>query len=396
MIDVYILKYGLTKPRNFKKYCIPLKNRLILRKKLIAGFGSELNTKSQFIKPIFLAIYTKWVFVFAVSFLLSCSIPLIANANILSGISNFFMRNSQKIEVQTTETNSQNIPLLQSVVNFNLNAAVGGGDITVSGNEALVSESGPSGTLADIGDTVSTGQISQYIVKKGDTLGSIAKMYGVTTNTIIWANNLTSTKIKEGQSFIILPVSGTIHTVVKGDTLGSIAKKYKADIGEISQFNNIDSKTALAIGDTIVIPDGEGTIKVSGTAKTTVDPYRGGSGPEYPGYYIRPIIGGVKTQGLHGYNAIDIGTSVGTTLYAVAAGQVIIAKTFGWNGGYGKYIVISHYNGTQTVYGHLSQLFINEGDVVYQGQVIGLTGNTGNSTGPHLHFEVRGAKNPLN
>ena len=328
-------------------------------------------------------------------------IPATANASILSAISNFFTGNSQNTEVPVADSNSQNVPLLQGAVNFNLNAAVGGGDITVVGNEALVAESGPSGTLADISDTVSTGQISKYVVRKGDSLGSIAKMYGVTTNTIVWANNITSNSIKEGQSLIILPVSGTIHTVVKGDTLKSIAKKYKADAGEISQFNGLDSNASLAIGDNIIIPDGEGTTKVSGTAKSSTSKkgtssYLGGSGPEYSGYYIRPIVGGIKTQGLHGYNAVDIGTPVGTTLYAAAAGQVIIARASGWNGGYGKYIAISHYNGTQTVYGHLSEVLVSEGETVSQGQVIGLTGNTGNSTGPHLHFEVRGAKNPLN
>jgi len=103
--------------------------------------------------------------------------------------------------------------------------------------------------------------------------------------------------------------------------------------------------------------------------------------------------GGIKTQGLHGYNAIDIGTPVGTTLYAAAAGQIIIAKHSGWNGGYGKYVVISHNNGTQTVYGHMSQVIVDEGETVAQGQVIGLSGNTGHSTGPHVHFEIRGAYN---
>ncbi len=379
-----------------------LKNRLILRKNTITGSESELNTKSQSIKPIFLAIYTKWFLVFSIVFLLSYSLPVTANASIISAISDFFTGNSSKtLEVQNTDLkNSQTVQLPISTSNYDSNPAVGGGDITITNDgEALISESGPSGTLADIGnDTVTTGQISKYTVRKGDTLGSIAKMYGVTTNTIVWANDITSSGIKEGQSLIILPVSGTLHTVVKGDTLKSIAKKYKADAGEISQFNDLNSDSLLTVGDTIIIPDGEGTTKVSGTriASKGTSSYKGGGGPEYIGYYVRPIIGGIKTQGLHGYNAVDIGTRVGTVLYAAAAGQIIIAKTSGWNGGYGKYIVISHYNGTQTVYGHLSQLFVNEGDVVYQGQLIGLTGNTGNSTGPHLHFEVRGAKNPLN
>ena len=312
-------------------------------------------------------------------------------------MSDFFTGNSNNSEEQVVENNSQNVPLLTSTVNFDSNAAVGGGDISITDdNEALVSESGPSGTMADIDDSATTGQISKYTVRKGDILASIAKMYGVTTNTILWANNVTAASIKEGQSLIILPVSGTLHTVVKGDTLKSIAKKYKGDVGEIAQFNGLESDSLLVLGDTIVIPDGEGVVRTSGTVKSAgKNPYRGGSGPEYAGYYIRPVVGGHKTQGLHGYNAIDIGIPTGSTLRAAATGQVMVARPSGWNGGYGKYVVISHYNGTQTVYGHMSEVIVSPGDVVYQGQVIGLTGNTGHSTGPHLHFEVRGAKNPF-
>ena len=283
-----------------------------------------------------------------------------------------------------------------------MKAAVGGGEISTVGDEALVSESGPSGTLADIEDSVSTGQISTYTVRKGDTLSSIAKMYGINSNTIVWANDLKSSSVKEGQSLVILPVIGTIHTVIKGDTFSSIAKKYKADEGEILQFNDLTSDSPLAVGDTIIIPDGEGTTKISSQKSTVVGsrtfvyhPYKGGSGPDLGDYYMRPVVGGVRTQGLHGYNSIDIGIPTGSTLYAAAAGQVILAKSSGYNGGYGKYIIISHYNGTQTVYGHLSALNVKVGDVVYKGQVIGKTGNTGRSTGPHLHFEVRGALNPL-
>lgn len=321
--------------------------------------------------------------------------PVPANAGFFTAISNFFAGMTEQADTQIANTNSQNVPLLQSTVNFDLSAAVGGGDITVAdNNEALVSESGPSGTLADISDSATTGQISKYTVRKGDTLSSIAKMYGVTTNTIVWANDI-GNSVKEGQVLVILPVSGTLHTVVKGDSLKSIAKKYKADFGEIAQFNGLDSNSLLAIGDTIVIPDGEGSAKVSGTAKTTKtsNPYRGGSGRDYVDYYVRPIVGGILTQKLHGYNAVDIGAPTGTILHAAADGQVIIARSSGWNGGYGKYIVIAHKNGTQTVYGHLSQVLVSSGDFVNQNQIIGKTGNTGNSTGPHLHFEVRGAYN---
>ena len=369
-----------------------------MSKKTIADFKREENSESQSIKSIFLAIYTNWLVVFVMIFSLSYFLPVTANASIFSAISDFFAGNPNNTQIIDTETNSQNVPLLTGTVNFDSNAAVGGGDInTADDGEALIADSGPSGTSADIEDSISTGQISKYTVRKGDTLSSIAKMYGVTTNTIIWANDIGSAGIKEGQTLVILPVSGTLHTVIKGDTLKSIAKKYKGDVGEISQFNGLESDSVLALGDTIVIPDGEGIVRVSGTIKSSsANPYRGGSGPELAGYYIRPISGGIKTQGIHGYNAVDIGIPTGSTLYAAASGQVIVARSSGWNGGYGKYVVISHNNGTQTVYGHMSAVNVNVGDFVYQGQIIGLTGNTGHSTGPHLHFEVRGAKNPLN
>lgn len=378
-----------------------------MRNKTIIDSKGEVNSKSHSIKPKLLAISSKWFLSFVFILNLISALPVTANASVVSDsikaaasfVSNIFTGSSSVTDSQLTDDNSQNVQLLTNATNFDADAAIGGGDIsTADDGEALVAESGPSGTLADISNTVSTGQISTYTVRKGDNLVSIAKMYGVTTNTIAWANDLTSAGIKEGQSLIILPVSGTLHTVVKGDTLKSIAAKYKADIGEIAQFNGLDSNTALTIGDIIVIPDGEGTTKISGTTKVVfkANPYKGGSGADLGNYYIRPIIGGHISQGLHGYNAVDISTEgKSLTLYAAAAGQVMVARSSGYNGGYGKYIVISHYNGTQTVYGHLSAVNVNVGDLVYQGQIIGRTGNTGHSTGPHLHFEVRGALNPL-
>ena len=150
----------------------------------------------------------------------------------------------------------------------------------------------------------------------------------------------------------------------------------------------------LAVGDEVIIPEGEANIdvpaqSVSQTARAIAKL------PLYDDYYTRPVIGGVKTQGIHGHNAIDIGIRVGSPIYASAAGTVILSKSSGYNGGYGQYIIISHPNGTQTVYGHLSQNFVAVGTKVVQGQNIGLTGNTGRSTGPHIHFEVRGARNPF-
>lgn len=291
--------------------------------------------------------------------------------------------------------NSSATPALQAAMNVNPNPAQGGADITIAGGVALEAEEGPSGTLRDIAEARPAGQISVYVVRPGDTLGAIGKMFGVTPNTIMWANDLgPKGTIRPGDTLVILPVSGVLHTVVKGETLASIAKKYKADAADIVDFNNLTPDAPLAVGDTITIPDGvEPTVSSSGAPTS---PLHGAGGPALSGYFTRPLAFYIKTQGLHGYNGIDLGAPVGTNVMASAGGTVIIALgNGGWNGGYGNYIVIQHPNGTQTLYAHLSKVYVARGQVVGQGESIGTVGKTGKATGPHLHFEIRGAANPF-
>jgi murein DD-endopeptidase MepM/ murein hydrolase activator NlpD len=218
-------------------------------------------------------------------------------------------------------------------------------------------------------------------------------MFDVTVNTIKWGNNLSSNTLKEGQTLVILPISGVKHTVVKGDTIASIAKKYKGDEGEIMAYNNLQKGDALAAGSVIIVPDGE--VLAPAYSGSSINSSSSSKLKEYSGYYLRPIAGGKKTQGIHGNNAVDLAAPTGTPILASADGQVIIARTGGWNGGYGNYIVVRHSNGTQTLYAHASRINVSVGDSVNQSDVIGAVGSTGKSTGPHLHFEIRGAKNPF-
>jgi len=295
--------------------------------------------------------------------------------------------------VEMSLFNSQTIPLLRAAQNYDPNPSKGGGDIIIVDGSALLSEAGPSGTMANIEDQPVSDQISIYVVREGDSLSQIASMFNVSTNTIIWANDIKrGSHIQSGQTLVILPITGVRYTVISGDTLRSITKKYQGDLDEIVAYNDIDADIKLSVGQVVIIPDGEiAAPKYTGSTSIA----RGTSGPSYKGYYINPLPGGTKTQRLHGYNAVDIGAPSGTPIIASASGTVIISKSSGWNGGYGKYIVIKHNNGTQTLYSHNSQNISYPGQKVIQGQVIGYVGLTGKSTGPHVHFEIRGAYNPF-
>lgn len=319
------------------------------------------------------------------------------------------------ISLARQDVSSQNVAVLQAAINADPNPSKGGGNITVVSDSALLPDSGPAGTVADIDTSIPTpksDQISVYVVRPGDTLSGIAQMFGVSVNTIKWANDISASGvIHEGDILIILPVTGVQYTITKGDTAASIAKKFGGDAQEILNFNGIPDGTALAVGTQIIIPGGE-------EAAPAVAPSRSSSGssgssspthyaqnihtlsPSYDGYYNFPLPSGdgILTQGIHGYNAVDLGTPIGTPVLAAASGQVIIARFAPgdpWFGGYGNYIVIQHDNGTQTLYAHLSKEIVERGWNVVQGQVLGYSGTTGDSTGPHLHFEVRGAKNPF-
>jgi murein DD-endopeptidase MepM/ murein hydrolase activator NlpD len=171
---------------------------------------------------------------------------------------------------------------------------------------------------------------------------------------------------------------------------------YGADVDEIAQFNGLDPDAPLAIGSTVIIPGGDFQSPTPGIKRpTTGGGSTQGSVPSYSGYYANPVPGARLTQRLHGHNGVDFGTPRGTPVHAAANGTVIIVRNTGWNGGYGNYIVVTHPNGTQTLYAHLTNAIVAPGQAVTQGQTIGYSGNTGKSTGAHLHFEVRGARNPF-
>ena len=319
-------------------------------------------------------------------------VPATARASVLSTILASIKLNSADAEVAPAGSNLQTMLLPKPAMNIDPTPARGGGDITIIDDSALLPEEGPSGTLADI-EKPKSSTISVYVVRDGDTLSSIAKLFSVSPNTILWANDLPrGSKLRVGQTLTILPVTGVKYTVKKGDTLASVAKKFGGDADEIASFNGIGE--SLAAGVEIIIPDGEVAASPASTKpKTSTLAVRTSV---QAGYYTAPLSRYVRTQGIHGYNGVDLAAPSGTEVLAAAEGDVMIAKNSGWNGGYGNYVVIQHENGSQTLYAHESSVIVYVGQHVVRGQVIGYVGSTGKSTGNHVHFEIRnGGRNPF-
>lgn len=266
----------------------------------------------------------------------------------------------------------------------------------VQGGTALVRpEISPS---SDSGVASVRSEVEPYIVQPGDTIGSVAERFGISVNTILWENNLTErSTIRPGDTLRILPLSGVKHKVKRGETLARIAQLYGLAAEAIIAENDLIDEDALRIGDELVIPGGKKLATVVPKPVTRASP--------------RSYVGGVPTAATTDagtrllwptparrvtqyfgwrHTGVDIASRESPPVYAAEAGTVIRASGSGsWNGGYGNIIIIDHGNGLQTLYGHLKTLSVSVGDIVTRGQGIAIMGNTGRSTGPHVHFEVR-------
>jgi LysM repeat protein len=383
----------------FRLHINQIKNRLIHTNDQDPGLSVNLKQLNQATKTTSKGFFSKKP-VFALALCGMILTPFaVAHAGVFSFIEGLFERTT--IVFQKEEYNSQNMALLQAAINSDPNPSKGGGGITIVESNALLPDIGPrvssTGGIEVVGPK--SDRISIYVVREGDSLSQIADMFGVSVKTVMWANDINSKGvIQPGQTLVILPVSGVRHTVEKGETLAAIAKKYDADAADVRDFNGIEEGEVLAVGDVLIIPGGEMQIEAPAAVTRTYAQASNGTADQI-GYYMRPVQGGVKTQGIHGYNAVDIASSVGTPILASASGEVILSKYAPgnpWFGGYGNYIVIQHPNGAQTVYAHLSENLVSRGWKVQQGQVIGYMGSTGQSTGSHLHFEIRNdIRNPF-
>jgi len=265
-------------------------------------------------------------------------------------------------------------------------------------------------------------RITTYTVQKGDTIFGIADKFGLKPETILISNRYTLSGLPENlQPGIVLqipPIDGVIYRWEIGNGLNGVAKFYGVEPQVIVDWpgNNLDPATLgdwslpnIAEGTMIFIPGGYAEVtdwlpQVSRDTPAVATSYGEGycgevTGVSGTGSFIWPTtetyLSGYDYSSIH--HGIDIAGSIGNPVYASDAGVIVYA---GWNSsGYGNLIIVDHDNGWQTVYGHLDQILVNCGQSVDQGDEIGLLGTTGNSSGPHLHFEIRkdgGYENPWN
>ena len=272
-------------------------------------------------------------------------------------------------------------------------------DVAPSAPAAQRPAPGAKSTAAKASEQTARPKFITYKVVAGDTVGAIAEKFGLKTATILSANDLDEEDVlKIGQELTIPAVDGVVVKIHSGDTLYDLADAYGVHIDEIIRANPDVDPDALKIDEVIVIPGATAEVRrqVASARGSANRPnvsrkldYWPAVGPitDVFGWRVHPVYG---TQNFH--DGIDIGVPKGTPVRAASAGTVIMSS---WYGGYGNAIKIDHGGGIVTLYAHLSSMSVAVGDKVSAGQTIGYSGNTGTSTGPHLHFTVMVGGSPV-
>lgn len=232
-----------------------------------------------------------------------------------------------------------------------------------------------------------------YKVQPGDNPYLIGQRFGLQPESIVWANPELEENpdlLSIDQQLVIPPTDGVLHTVEAGDSLTSIADDYGVAVADITAYtpNDLQESSSLVEGQWVMVPGGEKPLVQQQAASApaaqwapSLSDYGGATGS-----FMWPVSGRL-TQGPHAYHmALDLANATGTPIAAADAGVVIFS---GWDStGYGYSVVIDHGNGFRTRYAHMSYYLVEAGQQVGKGDLIGKVGNTGRSTGSHLHFET--------
>lgn len=327
---------------------------------------------------------------------------------------------------------SQRTPVIRGTVDQEkLSAGIGASYVErVESNKSLPNEIPPFSSdseravkrsailITDKPESTQT-EATKYTIQPGDSIYSIASRFNLEPETILWSNydvlHDDAHNISIGDDLVIPPGDGIYYKWKENDVLQRIADKYHVDPKAILTYptNKLDiTSPVIKAGEYVLLPGGYRATAVispvvfdyskdSGVKKKILGP--GGCDWDYAGYGNGSFVWPTASHSISGndfwsgHMALDMATVLGGPIFASDGGTVIYSGPI--SGGYGIMVMIDHGNGYQTLYAHLSSVSVGCGQAVSQGQVIGAGGSTGNSTGPHLHFEVRyggGYVNPWN
>ncbi len=262
-----------------------------------------------------------------------------------------------------------------------------GGERFVSNNAALFQAPVPHTVHAERETT----SVVTYTVQPNDNMWAIAQGFGLKAETVLWANpklEKTPDLLSVGQQLIIPPVDGVYYTVQAGDTVDKLAKTYQTSVEKIVGFemNGLVEPYVLTPGQQLMLPDGRKKITFPSSIPVGQWVGRPSNALVGSGRFAWPTQGLLTQHFWAGHRGIDIAARTGTPIRAADGGYVVFAGRDTW--GYGNQVVIDHGNGFKTRYAHLQTIGVKSGDTVKKDQKIGTMGNTGRSTGPHLHFEI--------
>ncbi len=237
------------------------------------------------------------------------------------------------------------------------------------------------------------GDAQTYRVRSGDSLWRIARRFDTDVWTLTEVNRLNDDTLLRIGQVLRLPTPGEkLHLVRRGENLWEIAREHGVNLEDLQALNNLQHPDKLHEGQELRLPP---AAKRLNTRKVAIVASRQTAGPEFDWPYRGTITSGYGERSGGFHHGLDIAGDLGDPIRAATGGRVMIIDS---NRPYGRFLEINHDNGYQTLYGHASKILVDEGAEVQAGEKIAEIGNTGNSTGPHLHFEIRlngEAINPL-